>query len=541
MTKFSGFEMKKPEFAEEKDLNAKDVREWYEVGIRSLQEGDVVEGEVVQIGPESIIVDIGYKSDGGVRAHEFMDEEGNLKVKVGDKIEVLVEKIENEDGMVVLSKEKVDEVKIWDKISESCEKGSFIEGKILFRVKGGFSVDIGMSAFLPGSQVDFYPVKNPERLIGKTFKFKVLKLNKRQRNVILSRRAYLEKERELQKEETLENIEEGQSIKGVVKNITDYGVFMDLGGIDGLLHIADMSWIRVKHPSELFSVGSEAEVKVLSVDRASERISLGLKQLTPNPWEGIEEKYPVDSRVKGKVISLTNYGIFVELAKGVEGLIHTSEIFWGKKIKHPSQIANVGDTIEAVVLVIDMAKKRISLGMKDIQPNLWELHEKKHPVGSIVEGKVKNITDFGIFIEIEEGIDGLVHISNISWTERIKHPSELYKKGQRVKTVVLNIDKENKKFSLGIKQLVEDPWQEVSQRYEEGQIVEGKVTSITDFGIFLEIEKGVEGLVHLSEIDEKKVKNLAEITQIGEVLSCKIISLDPKERRMSLSLKGMQK
>nr|HID59834.1 30S ribosomal protein S1 [Desulfobacterales bacterium] len=518
-----------------------DFTDMYEESFRRLQEGEVVKGKIVQIDKEHVLVDIGYKSEGHVRISEFLDKDGNLTAKVGDTIDVLIEGPEDEDGVLTLSKEKATKIKVWDDIKNAYDNNNVIEGVITKRVKGGLSVDIGgVQAFLPGSQIDLKPVRNLDQLLGNRFEFKVLKYSKRRRNVVISRRAILEERRETLRKQMLSTIYEGKVVKGVVKNITDYGVFIDLGGVDGLLHITDMSWGRVNHPSEMFAIGDDITVKVLTYDAEKERVSLGLKQLTPDPWTTAGKKYPVGTHVTGKVVSLTDYGAFVELEKGVEGLIHVSEMSWTRKIRHPSSVVSVGDMVEAVVLNIDPDQKRISLGMKQVVPNPWDIVAERYPVGSTIEGKIKNITEFGLFIGIDEGIDGLVHISDISWTKRIGHPSELYKKGDKIQAKVLNIDKENERFSLGIKQLYPDPWETIEDRYVIGDSVTGKITNITEFGVFVEIEEGIEGLIHVSELSSEKIRSPAERFQVGDVVSARVININGKERRIGLSIRRLE-
>ncbi|HLV61348.1 MAG TPA: 30S ribosomal protein S1 [Fredinandcohnia sp.] len=504
-----------------------------------LKEGEIVKGTVVQVSKDFVIVDVGFKSEGQIPISEFTNAKGEVNVQVGDEVEVLVEARENENGMVVLSKEKADKMRVWDEISAACERDEIVRGTIVGRVKGGLSVDIGVKAFLPGSQVDIRPVRNLDQFIGQEFDFKVIKFNKRRGNIVLSRRVLLEKQREELKKETLEKLQEGAVLKGVVKNLTDYGAFIDLGGIDGLLHITDMSWGRVGHPSELFNVGDETEVVVLKFDPESERVSLGLKQIQEDPWHRADEKYPVGTRVKGKVVSLTDYGAFVEIEQGVEGLIHVSEMSWTKRVKHPNKILEVGDEVEAVVLDIDPKAKRIALGMKQIEPNPWTLLEDKYPIGSIIRGQVRNVTDFGIFVGVEDGIDGLVHVSDISWTQRIKHPGEIYKKGDIVEAVVLNIDVENERFSLGIKQLQQDPWDTLAERLPVGTVVKGKVTKLTDFGAFVEIEEGIEGLVHVSELREERVEKPSDVVSEGDEIEVKIIDINTVDRKIALSAKAV--
>ncbi|MFP3911367.1 MAG: 30S ribosomal protein S1 [Desulfobacteraceae bacterium] len=527
------------EEAEEEIQDRENFMQLYEESLKSIQEGEVVTGEIVQIDKEYVLVDIGYKSEGQIRIHEFIDSEGNLTAQVGDQIEVLLERREDDEGVIRLSKEKAAKIKIWDEIKEIYENDGTVKGTIVSRVKGGLSVDIGLQAFLPGSQVDLRPVRDMDALVGTEHEFKIVKYNKRRGNIVLSRRAILEAERMALKEETLEHIEEGAVLHGVVKNITDYGLFIDLGGIDGLVHITDMSWGRVSHPSEMHQIGDEIDVKVLNFDRERERVSLGIKQLTPDPWTQVEERYPIGTKITGRVVSLTDYGAFVEVEEGVEGLIHVSEMSWTRKVRHPSQMLTVGDTVECIVLNMDVARKRISLGMKQVAPNPWDVIEEKYPVGTTIEGKIKNITDFGAFIGIDEGIDGLVHISDMSWTKRIKHPSEVYKKGQEVQAVVLNIDKENERFSLGIKQMAPDPWDEIPHKYRPGTRVTGTVTNITDFGLFLEIEEGIEGLVHISEISTDKKGNPLSKFQIDDVIQSKVINVSREEKKIGLSIRKL--
>ncbi|MGA9177737.1 MAG: 30S ribosomal protein S1, partial [Desulfobacterales bacterium] len=443
-----------------------DIMDMYEESFKRFAEGEVVTGRIISVDKDYVLVDIGYKSEGQIRIQEFQDEDGNLIATEGDSVDVMVEWWDDEEERVVLSKEKAAKVKVWEEIKNSYDEDQTVEGVIVNRVKGGFSVDIGVQAFLPGSQADLRPIRNLDEMVGKTFTFKILKYNRKRSNIVLSRRIILEEERDSKRSSTLENIEDGKIVEGIVKNITEYGVFVDLGGVDGLLHITDISWGRVKHPSELFSVGDKITVKILSFDIERERVSLGMKQLTEDPWLAATEKYPIGSRVNGKVVSLTDYGAFVELEEGIEGLIHVSEMSWTRKIRHPSKVVSVGDVVDTVVLDIKPESRRISLGMKQVVPNPWDVISEKYPVGTTIEGKIKNITDFGLFIGIGEGIDGLVHISDISWIKRIKHPSELYKKGDVVQAIVLDIEKENERFSLGIKQLQEDPWKTVAERYE---------------------------------------------------------------------------
>jgi small subunit ribosomal protein S1 len=515
----------------------------YEASLKDhhLKEGEIVKGEVIQLLPDHAVVDIGYKSEGTISISEFgKTEDGKPGVKVGDRIDVLLESCEDEDGLIVLSKEKADKLKIWDEISEACQKDELVEGTIVSRVKGGLSVDIGVKAFLPGSQVDLRPIRNLDKLIGQKFQFKVIKFNKRRGNIVLSRRVLLEKEREAMKSDTLKKLKPGAILPGIVKNITEYGAFVDLGGIDGLLHITDMSWGRVNHPNQIFSVGDEINVMVLKYDSDSERVSLGLKQINEDPWTHADSKYQVGSPVKGKVVSLTDYGAFVELEEGIEGLIHISEMSWTKRVKHPSKMVTVGDEVESIVLDIDSANKRISLGMKQVDPNPWTLLEKNYPLGSVIRGRIRNITDFGIFIGIEEGIDGLVHISDISWTQRIKHPSQMYKKGDEVEAVVLHIDPDGERFSMGIKQLLEDPWSTIPEKYAPGTRVKGNVIKVTEFGAFVEIEKGIEGLIHISELSQDRIEDPRQVVKEGDSIEVMVLDVDPDERRIALSVKSLQ-
>jgi small subunit ribosomal protein S1 len=487
------------------------------------------------------MVDVGYKSEGQIPIHEFQNEEGKVNVVEGDVIEVLLESRDDDDGDIVLSKSKADKIKVWEEIRRAYENEGTVEGVIVGRVRGGLSVDIGVLAFLPGSQVDLRPVRNLEKLIGQTLRFRVLKYNRRRSNIVLSRRVLLEEERSQVRESTLQNLEEGMVVSGVVKNITDYGAFIDLGGVDGLLHITDMSWGRIKHPTEVVQIGDELQVKVLQYDREKERVSLGLKQNTPDPWSSVDEKYPVGTQLQGKVVSITDYGSFVELDKGVEGLVHVSEMSWTRRVRHPSKIVSVGDVVDVVVLSVDGARKRISLGMKQVKPNPWVTVAEKYPVGTILQGRIRNITEFGVFIGLDEGIDGMVHVSDISWTKRIRHPGEIYKRGQEVQAIVLHIDQENERFSLGIKQLEADPWESMPVRYPVGSKVQGKVTSVTDFGVFLEIEEGIEGLIHISELRKEKVKSASEVCKEGDDVEALVIHVDHRERKIGLSVKALQR
>jgi small subunit ribosomal protein S1 len=517
-----------------------DFKTLYEDSLKTIEEGQILRGTVLEITPDHVTVDVGYKSEGQIPMQEFLKRNRKVDVKVGDQIEVLIEKKDSEEGLLILSKEKADKVTIWRDVSRSCREGEVMEGEVISKVKGGLSVDIGgVYAFLPGSQIDLKPVRNLDSLIGQRLKFKVIKFNRKRNNIVLSRRTLLEEERKQLRDETLKNLFEGEVVEGTVKNLTDYGAFVDLGGIDGLLHITDIAWGRIGHPSEKLSVGDRINVKILHYDREKEKVSLGLKQVLPDPWETVQERYPVGTRMKGRVVNITDYGVFVELEEGVEGLVHISELTWSKKMKHPSKVVHIDDTVEVMVLDCDPTKRRISLGMKQTEPNPWALIEDKYPVGTKVTGKVKTITDFGIFIGFEEGVDGLVHVSEMSWTKKIKHPSELYKKGQEVEALVLNIDPRNERFSLGIKQLMPDPWKDVARRYRRGEVVTGKVTNVTDFGAFIELEEGIEGLVHVSEISREKIERPSDVLKVGESVSAVVLHIDPHERRIGLSMKGV--
>lgn len=499
--------------------------------------GDVVTGTVVEVQSDYVLVDINYKSEGLIPINEFRVVDGVRAVKPGDKVEVLIDRIENDNGMIGLSKNKADMMRAWTDISKAAENEEVIEGTVIAKVKGGLSVDIGVTAFLPGSQIDLRPVRNMDVFIGKTYKFKVIKFNKKRGNIVLSRRALLEQERESMKAQTLDQIKEGATVKGSVKNITDYGAFIDLGGMDGLLHITDMSWGRIKHPSELINVGDEIDVKVLKYDTEKDRVSLGMKQLHADPWESVKDKFPVGTKLKGKIVSLAEYGAFVELAEGVEGLIHVSEMSWTKRVKHPSQVVNVGDEVDVIVLEVDFANRRISLGMKQLQANPWVEMKESYAPGTIIEGEVKSITDFGIFVGVEEGVDGLVHISDFSWTKRVNNPSEMFQKGQKVRAVVLGVDIENERFSLGIKQLEGDPWANIESKYGVGTQHNVKVTKVADFGVFVELESDIEGLIHISELTTERINKPEEFCKVGDMAKAEVISIDKDARKIGLSSK----
>jgi small subunit ribosomal protein S1 len=503
-----------------------------------IKEGSLISGQIIMITKDFVRVDIGHKAEGDIPIEEFRNHEGAVSVKTGESIQVYLDSFEDNDGEMVLSRERAEMLQAWDSISSAYENGETVEGTIMARVKGGLSVDIGVKAFLPGSQVDLRPVKNLDKLINNSFSFKIIKFNKKRGNIVLSRRVLLEQDREKLRSETLENLKVDVSLKGIVKNITDYGAFIDLGGIDGLLHITDMSWGRINHPSQLFEVGQEIEVKILSYDESRQRVSLGYKQLQEDPWVKASKSYPVDTKTNGVVVSLTDYGAFVELEDGVEGLIHISEMSWSKRIRHPSKLVSLGDEVDIIVLAIDTEARRISLGMKQMEPNPWEAIREKYQVGDVICGKIRNITDFGLFIGIEDGVDGLVHISDISWVERIKHPGDRYKKGEELEAKVLQVDVEGEKFSLGIKQLQEDPWIKVSKEFPNGTKGSGTVSKISDFGVFVKLSDSVEGLIHLSELDVNTVEKAGEVVKVGETVNFVVISSDAEDRRFSLSRKA---
>ena len=512
----------------------------YEETFKNLEEGTITEGRIVAVTKDKVVVDIGYKSEGMIPNDQFSTEELQ-NVKVGDRLQVYIEECEDADGNLVLSKEKADKMKIWEELEKLFNEEKSIDGKIVARIKGGMMVDIGVKAFLPGSQIDLHPVRDLDGLVGRTFPLKIIKINHRRGNVVVSRRVLLEETRDSKRKNTLSTLKEGQLIQGVVKNITDYGAFIDLGGIDGLLHITDMSWGRVGHPSEMFNIGDKVEVSVLKYDRETGRISLGLKQKSADPWSGVAGKYTIGTRVRGRVVSLTDYGAFIELEPGVEGLVHVSEMSWTHEVRHPSRVVSIGDQVEAAVLNVDPGSRKISLGMKQTAPNPWDMVEGKYAIGTRIEGKVKSLTDFGAFVGLEEGIDGLIHISDMSWTKHIKHPSELFKKGQKVEAVVLRIDKEKERLSLGYKQLGSDPWDaEIPNKYGVGDVAVGKVSKIADFGIFVELDGGVEGLIHISEAGLDQQAKLEEKFKLGDEVTAKIIKVDREERKIALSLRDHQ-
>lgn len=508
-----------------------------ETETKEFSEGEVYAGKVIKVTEDFITVDIGYKQEGLVFTKEFKSFDGTVKVKAGDTIQVYLERLESSLGNLVLSKDKAEILKAWDKISEACEQGQAVEGTVIAKVKGGLSVDIGVKAFLPGSQIDIRPTKNLDKFIGKKMEFKVIKFNKKRGNIVLSRRAILQEERGKLRDETLGQIQEGMIVKGIVKNITDYGAFIDLGGVDGLLHITDMSWGRVKHPNNLLNVGDEINVKILKYDSGKERVSLGLKQVQENPWESAKDKYQPGTKVVGEIVSVKDYGIFVELNDGIEGLVHVSEMSWTNKSK-PNKTYNPGDELEAVVLEVDVENKRISLGLKQLQANPWDKIVKTYPVGKAVEGKVKAIVDFGIFVDLGEDVDALIHVSDISWTKKNVNLNDEFKIGDNVKALVLTVDTENQKFCLGIKQLAEDPWKRIEERIPVGSIVEGEVVRVTEFGAFVELETGIEGLVHISEISEDRVEKPQDVINNGDKVKAIVMSIDKDAKKIALSMKN---
>jgi small subunit ribosomal protein S1 len=508
----------------------------YDESMKSLGEGEIVRGMVLAVDEKEVLVDVGFKSEGVIQLAEFPDPSS---IKVGDTIEVFLEKMENQDGLVVLSKQRADFVRVWDRVKEAHDKGEVVEGKLVRKIKGGVVVDLyGVEAFLPGSQIALRQVQNVDALLGQTVQVKIIKLNKRRRNIVVSRRAVLEEERERMKGAILKDLAKDQIRDGVVKNITDFGAFVDLGGIDGLLHITDMSWGRVQHPSELVKIGDKLRVKVLNFDPEKERISLGLKQLEAYPWEGVEDKYKVGDRIKGKVVSITDYGAFVELEKGVEGLIHVSEMSWTRHVRHPSKVVNIGDIIDAVVLKVDKANEKISLGLKQVEPDPWLTLDQKYPPGMRVKGKVRNLTNFGAFVELEEGIDGLVHVSDMSWTKRVAHPSEVLKKGETVEVVVLSIDKEHRRISLGLKQVSDDPWPLLADRFPSGMELKGAINRLFDRGAIVDLGDGIEGFVPLSQLGIDDLKRPNDAFEVGEELTMKVTRVDVPNHRLILSVKS---
>jgi small subunit ribosomal protein S1 len=505
----------------------------YEKTLGSIAEGEILKGKVVKVGNTDVLIDIGFKSEGAVPIREFDDKS---EVKIGDEVNVLVERIEDQKGYVILSKWRADQLKGWEQVTRAFEKGEIIEGTVCRQIKGGFNVDIGVEAFLPSSQVQLRSPSGLNRLIGQKLPFKIVNLNRAQRNIIVSHRMVKEDTEREARDKLLAEIEVGQRRRGKVRGITNFGAFIDLGGLDGLLHITDMSWDRISHPSEMVAIGDEVEVMVLDFDKEKKRVSLGLKQKTENPWDKIEEKYPIGSTARGKVVNITPYGSFIKLEEGIEGLLHISEMSWTKRINHPSEVLAMEETVAVVILSISKEEKKISLGMKQLETNPWKVIEEKYPAGTVLEGKIRNLTDYGAFIELEGGIDGLIHISDLSWSKKIEHPSEIVEKGKNVKAVVLEVNSERKKISLGLKQLTADPWLTIDEKYKIGDIVSGEITKITDFGVFIELEDGIEGLVHNSELP---VASPSDAISIGNTVKSRVLKVSPEERKIRLSLKDV--
>lgn len=526
----------------EGELNFESALEQYlNPDFGDLEEGSIVKGEIVRISADTVLVDVNFKSEGQIPASEFTDSGGRVTAVVGNKVDVYVVRKNEQEGSITLSYEKAKRMQVFDQLEAVLDNGGICKGRIARRIKGGYTVDLGgVEAFLPGSHVDLRPVPDMDALVNQEYEFRVLKINRRRSNVIVSRRVLLEEDRDSRRQDLLTTLEEGQIVKGRVKNITEYGVFVDLGGLDGLLHITDMSWKRIRHPKEMVVLGQELELKVLSFDKENNKVSLGLKQMMEDPWLDINSKFPEGVALKGKVTNLVDYGAFVELESGVEGLVHISEMSWTRKLRHPSQMVRPGDEVDVIVLGVDSVKKRISLGMKQVRENPWEVVAVKFPEGTVLEGVIKNITEFGVFIGIEDGIDGLIHVSDISWTKKIRHPNELYQVGDTVQAKVLTVDQESEKFTLGIKQLHDDPWSYVPDKYPIGALVSGLITNITDFGLFVEVQEGIEGLVHVSEISNKKIKSPAELYKEGVSIEAKVIHVSAEERRLGLSIKQLK-
>ncbi len=520
------------------ELSEEGLKQVYEDSVRDFEAGTILKGRILEVLPDDAVVDVGYKSEGVIPLKEFEQPE---KVKVGDEIEVLLEAVEDDAGLIVISKQKAERIRGWQKVIAEHKEGDVVSGRVMRKIKGGLLVDIGVPVFLPASQVDLRRPGDIAEYVGKEVRCKILKIDQGRRNIVVSRRRLLEEERQRKKEALMAEIEVGEMRKGVVKNILDFGAFVDLGGIDGLLHITDMSWGRISHPSEMLKIDDEIEVKILKVDKERERISLGLKQKTESPWARVEEKYPRGVTVKGEVVNVVNYGGFVKLEDGIEGLVHISEMSWTRRINHPSEVVAIGDMVEVMVLDINKEKEEISLGMKQTEVNPWTLVEEKYPPGTVVKGRVRNFTNYGAFVEIEEGIDGLLHVSDMSWTKKITHPSEVLKKSEKIDVVVLSVDQERKRVALGFKQLQEDPWEkDIPQRFEPGDIMRGRVTKITNFGVFVELEKDLEGLLHISELSEKKVESPEEVVSVGDEVEVKVLRVDPVGRKIGLSLRRVR-
>ncbi len=507
----------------------------YDETLKNFIEGSIVTGKILSVYDGDVLIDIGYKSEGIVSVQEFTDLE---EEPVGQEVEVFLEKLEDDHGMIVLSKRRAVQQRAWDYVVNECEEGSLVEGTIKNIVKGGFIVDVGVDAFLPGSQLDVVPVRNPDEHMGKTYQFRILKINLERKNIVVSRRELIEESRRESRRKILAEIQVGQLRSGAVKNITDFGAFIDLDGIDGLLHVTDMTWGRINHPSEILKVGDEVEVMILEVDLEKERISLGLKQTQDNPWEDIESRYPIGGRVRGKVVNLAPYGAFVELEQGIEGLVHVSEMSWTKRIQRAADVLAVGDEVDAVILSVSTEDKKISLGMRQIEDNPWEVVAGKYPIGSLVTGKIRNFTTYGAFVELEEGVDGMIHVSDMSWTRKVNHPSEVLQKGDEVETIVLEIDATSQRISLGLKQAQNDPWAGIVDRYPVGKKINGIVTKISSFGAFVEIEEGIDGLVHISQISDEHIERVSDILKVGDTIEARIVKVDPVEHRIGLSIKA---
>ncbi len=508
----------------------------YEESLKNIKEGSIVKGRILEIRSNEVVVDINYKSEGIVPAEEFSD---LATLKPGDEVEVILEQVEDDDGHIILSKQKAEQQRMWDDVLATSGEGSVLEGEVKSRIKGGMIIDVhGVKAFLPGSQLDVTPVRNLDDFIGKRFEFRVMKIDRARRNIVLSRRELIEQRRRDKKKNMMMDIKIGQMRTGIVKNITDFGAFIDLGGLDGLLHITDMSWGRISHPSKVVKVGDSVEVMILDIDFEKERVSLGLKQKSQNPWDNIDQKYPIGSRVHGKVVNLMPYGAFIEIEEGVEGLVHVSEMSWVQRVGRASDVLAVGDEIEAIVLNINREEQKISLGIRQTTANPWEQARERYPVGTRVSGTVKNFTTYGAFVELQEGIDGMIHVSDMSWTQKVGHPSEVLKKGDVVEVIVLEVSPENQRISLGLKQAQADPWTAVASKYKIGQVIEGAVTKLATFGAFVQMEEGVEGLVHVSQISDEPVENAAQALKPGQLVKARVIKIDPIERRIALSIKA---
>ncbi len=511
----------------------------FDTSVKKFDLGTILRGRILGVIGNNVILDTGYKSEGTIPLSEFDSAE---EVEVGTEIEVMLESFEDDTGLIQISKRKADRIRGWEKIVDKYKEGDVVTGKVVRKIKGGLLVDVGIPIFLPASQIDVKPPGEIAEYIGTEVTCKILKIDEVQQNIIVSRRKLIEEERNKLKREFLSNVEVGQVVSGVVKNIADFGAFIDLGGIDGLLHITDMSWGRISHPSEMLAIGDETEVKILDIDEVKDKVSLGLKQKTENPWANVEERYPIGSKIKGQVVNIMSYGAFVKLETGIEGLVHISEMSWTRRINHPSEVVAIGDSVEAIVLNINKDKEEISLSVKQVELNPWTNIEEKYQPGHKIKGRVRNLTNYGAFIEIDEGIDGLLHISDMSWSKKVTHPSEIIKKGDKIEVEILSVDKEKKRVSLGIKQLTEDPWKkEIPEKYSVGDIVKGKVTKMTDFGAFIDMGNGLEGLLHISEVSREKIKNLESVLSIGQKLDVKIVKIEPEARKIGLSLKGTGK